>query len=268
MVNCSTRTIIVRWADLSDFFSLIFVGKMCVFVSRPMKIVIFLRKNSDLPKWVVTFLRERGTFRKTMEIVEDFIEQSFSNNGKHWKSSRILCVKTKPPKSSEISHVFFIFLEFSSFIFSCFHFSSFFGLFFICHHFPHFSRWSFIVSSFFLQFFSFFLVFFILFIFSFFLLFFFWVFLCVSFFFFAFGCALIHFFILSFFHFSIFFYFFFSFFSFFHFPLVVHVFLSFLFCLFQFSCFSSSFSSSFFSFFSRPSRRPNPQKIIQGGQGV
>ena len=33
------RIIIVIWADFSDIFSLIFVGKMCVFVSRPMKIV-------------------------------------------------------------------------------------------------------------------------------------------------------------------------------------------------------------------------------------
>ena len=32
------RTIIDKRADLSDFL-LIFVGKMCVFVSRPMKIV-------------------------------------------------------------------------------------------------------------------------------------------------------------------------------------------------------------------------------------
>ena len=41
----SERIIIVRWADLSDLFSFIFVGKMCVFVSRPMKIVSFLRKT-------------------------------------------------------------------------------------------------------------------------------------------------------------------------------------------------------------------------------
>ena len=46
----SKRIIIVRWADLSDFFSSIFVGKMCVFVSRPMKIVTFLRKNGETAK--------------------------------------------------------------------------------------------------------------------------------------------------------------------------------------------------------------------------
>ena len=41
----SKRIIIVRWADLSDFFSSIFVGKMCIFVSSPMKIATFLWKN-------------------------------------------------------------------------------------------------------------------------------------------------------------------------------------------------------------------------------
>ena len=47
----SKRIIIVRWADLSDFvYSSIFVGKMCVFVSRPMKIATFPRKNDVPPK--------------------------------------------------------------------------------------------------------------------------------------------------------------------------------------------------------------------------
>ena len=76
MVNCSKRIIVVRGADLSEFFSLIFVGKMCVFVSRPMKIVTFLRKNDYTPKRVVDFHMERDTFRnKIMEIVEDFDEK-------------------------------------------------------------------------------------------------------------------------------------------------------------------------------------------------
>ena len=71
------RIIIVRWADLSDvFFSFIFVCKMCVFASRPMKIVTFLRKNDYLPKRVVDFPKERDTFRnKIVEIVEDFVEK-------------------------------------------------------------------------------------------------------------------------------------------------------------------------------------------------
>ena len=44
------RIIIDKKADLTDFVSLIFFGKMCDCVSRPMKIVTFLRKNGDHPK--------------------------------------------------------------------------------------------------------------------------------------------------------------------------------------------------------------------------
>ena len=40
---------------LAIFFPFIFVGKMCVFVSRPMKMVTFLRKNDYTPKRVVDF---------------------------------------------------------------------------------------------------------------------------------------------------------------------------------------------------------------------
>ena len=50
---------------------------MCVFVSRPMKIVTFLRKNDYPAKRVVDFPRERDTFRNTiMEIVKDFDEKN------------------------------------------------------------------------------------------------------------------------------------------------------------------------------------------------
>ena len=60
---------------------------MCVFVSRPMKIVTFLRKNGETPKRVVHFLLERDTFRnKIMEFVAHFDEKSYNNNGKPWKS--------------------------------------------------------------------------------------------------------------------------------------------------------------------------------------
>ena len=46
---------------------------MCIFVSRPMKFVTFLRKNADPAKRVVDIPWERDTFRnKIMEIVEDF----------------------------------------------------------------------------------------------------------------------------------------------------------------------------------------------------
>ena len=62
MVNYSKRKIIVRSADLGEFFPLSFVGKMCVYVSRTMKNVSFLRKNGETPKRVVDFSRERDTF--------------------------------------------------------------------------------------------------------------------------------------------------------------------------------------------------------------
>ena len=76
---------------------------MCIFVSRPMKIVTFLLKNDYSPKRVVDFPWERDTFRnKIMEIVEDFDEKSYNNNGKPWKSSRIL----------RVNPFFFIFLSF------------------------------------------------------------------------------------------------------------------------------------------------------------
>ena len=114
---------------------------MCVFVSRPMKIVTFLRKNGETPKWVVDFLLERDTFRnRILEIVDDFDGKSYKNNGKPWKTSRILRVNPN----------FFIFLSFSSFsfIFCSFIFFSFFLFFFFFFFFFFF--------SFFLLFFSFF----------------------------------------------------------------------------------------------------------------
>ena len=79
----SKRIIIDKRADLTDFFSLIFVCKMCVFLSRPMKIATFLLKNRETAKRVVDFPLERDTIRnKIMEIVEDFDEKSYNNNGK------------------------------------------------------------------------------------------------------------------------------------------------------------------------------------------
>ena len=117
---------------------------MCVFVSRPMKIVTFLLKNDYPPKRVVDFPWERDTFRnKIMEIVDDFDEKSYNNNGKPWKSSRIL----------RVNPIFSFFFLFSSF-FSIFFFFSLFHFFFI---FPFFSFFSFSFSFFN---FSFFLIFF------------------------------------------------------------------------------------------------------------
>ena len=114
----SKRTNIVRSADLSDF-SFIFVGKMRVFVSRPMKIVTFLWKNDYSPKRVVDFPWKRDTCRNTiMEIVEDFDEKSYNNNGEPWKSSRILRVKFKFLTFFFNFSFFFIFFHFLSCSFS------------------------------------------------------------------------------------------------------------------------------------------------------
>ena len=95
-----------------------------------------LEKTITPPKRVVDFPRERDTFRnKIMEIVEDFDETSYNNNGKPWKSSRILRV-------NPIFSCFFLFHHFSLFFPFFFHFSffSFFSFFhsFIFFHFPFF----------------------------------------------------------------------------------------------------------------------------------
>ena len=135
---------------------------MC-FVSRPMKIVTFLRKKRDPAKRVVDFPKETYTFRnKIMEIVEDFDEKSYNNNGKLSKSSRILRVK---PNFFICLSFFIISLHFS--LFSCF---SIFIL-FIFHLFIfsfsfiffYFLSFSIICLSFFFHFLSFFLSFSIIF---------------------------------------------------------------------------------------------------------
>ena len=112
---------------------------MCVFVSRPMKIVTFLRKNDYPPKRVVDFPLERDTFRnKIMEIVEDFDDTSYNNNGKPWKSSRIL-------RLNPCFSFFFLFLHFLVFFFFAFFHFSFIFLSFFFH-------FSFIFLSFFFHF--------------------------------------------------------------------------------------------------------------------
>ena len=94
-----------------------------------MKIATFLRKNDYPPKRVVDFPRERDTFRnKIMEIVEDFDKKSYNNNGKPWKSSRILRVNPFFSFSFFFHHFFFVFPFF--FFFSFFHFFFFFSFFF------------------------------------------------------------------------------------------------------------------------------------------
>ena len=67
----SKRTIIERRTDLSDF-SLIFVCKMCVFVSRPMNIVTFLREDDYTQNGLLIFIGKK-THSETQS----------------WKSSRI-----------------------------------------------------------------------------------------------------------------------------------------------------------------------------------
>ena len=49
------RIIIDKEADHSEFFSLIFVSNMCVFVSRPMKLVTFLLKNGETQNGLLIF---------------------------------------------------------------------------------------------------------------------------------------------------------------------------------------------------------------------
>ena len=226
-LNYSKRIIIGKKADLSEFFSLTFVGKMCVFVSRPMKIVTFLRKNGDPAKRVVDFPRERETFRnKIMEIVEDFDENSYNNNGKPWKSSRILRVNPNffifflcPP----FFVIFFVFLKNSFFpFFHFFHFFSF-CLFFSFSLFFFFS--SFLFFHFTLFHFFHLFHFFIFFIFSFFFIF---IFSIFSFLFFNFS-------------------FFFNFLHFLSFSFIFYHFLSFSF-IFSFLSFSFIFSLSFIFF--------------------
>ena len=75
--------LLLEGLTLANDFREFSMVKMCVFVSRPMKIVTFPWKNGDSPKRVVEFPRERNTFRnEIMEIVEDFDEKSYNNNGK------------------------------------------------------------------------------------------------------------------------------------------------------------------------------------------
>ena len=106
MVNCSERTIIVRGADLSQHLSLIFVGKMCVFVSRPTDMVTFHRKTvtTQMGCWfsmVKRYIpkrnhRNRRGFRRTklqqqwqtLELVEDFAGEA--KNLRNLQGFRIL----------------------------------------------------------------------------------------------------------------------------------------------------------------------------------
>ena len=88
-----------------------FVGKMCVFVSRPMEIVTFLRKTLTPQNGLLIFLgKETHSETKSWKSSRIFNEKSYNNIGKPWKSSRILRVKPN----------FFIFSLFIIFSFSSF----------------------------------------------------------------------------------------------------------------------------------------------------
>ena len=80
---------------------------MFVFVSRPMNIVTFLRKTITPQNGLLIFLGKETHSETHMEIVDNFDEKSYNNNGKPWKSSRIFDEKNynnngKPWKSSRI----------------------------------------------------------------------------------------------------------------------------------------------------------------------
>ena len=126
-----------------DFFSLMVVGKMCVFVSRPKESVTLHQKNGDLLKLVVDFLRE-NTFRwKSSRMSTKKVTTTTANP----RNRRRFCVRRQNPhKSSEISRLFS-----SIFIFHCY---------FSIFAFFHFPFFTFIVSFLFFLSFSFSLSFF------------------------------------------------------------------------------------------------------------
>ena len=60
--------------------SSIFIGNMCVFVSRPIEIVT-LGKNGETPNWVVEFLRLKDTFQKKHGNRQGFTFADGSSHG-------------------------------------------------------------------------------------------------------------------------------------------------------------------------------------------
>ena len=150
---------------ISEFCSLIFVGKMCVFVSRPMKLSLFIGKTLTPKNGLLIFLWKE-THSETKSWNSSRISTtSYNNNGNPWKSSRILRVNPNLFIFLSLFHhlspflfVFFFFLHFHFlilFIFSIFHFSSF-SLFFFSFSFSFLS-----FSIIFYHFLSFFFIFFV-----------------------------------------------------------------------------------------------------------
>ena len=90
---------------------------MCFCFTSNRNCHVSLKKRRP-PKLVVDFLLEKDAFRKIMEIVEDVDGKRHNNNGKPWKSSRIL-------RGSFFHLLLFYFFYFpccSFFHFSFFHF--------------------------------------------------------------------------------------------------------------------------------------------------
>ena len=136
---------------------------------------------THLNELLIFLWKETHSETKIMEIVKDFDEKSYNNNGKPWKSSRILRLKTKTfiflhfllflnfPHFSTFLYIFhvFIFSFFFMFLHVC-SFSRFFFIFPFCciiffiifHHFSSFFFIVFRVSSFFIIFLHFSLLFF------------------------------------------------------------------------------------------------------------
>ena len=138
-------------------FSLIFVGKMCVFVSRSMKIATFLRKNGDFQNGLLIFFwKKTHSETKSWKSSRISTKKSYNNNGKPWKSSRLLRVRPN----------FFIFLSFFIIFLHFFVVFSSFFLIFPFFHFFHFFMFRFFFLFLFSSCFFIFLHFFVLFFFS------------------------------------------------------------------------------------------------------
>ena len=115
----SKRIFFDREADLSDLCSLIFVVKMCVFVSRPMKLVTFLWKKVRPQNGLLIVLgKETHSETKSWKSSTISTKQNYNNNGKPWKSSRILRVQPN-----------FLFFHCSSFFVICSFFFVYFSFF-------------------------------------------------------------------------------------------------------------------------------------------
>ena len=152
----SERIIIDQGADLSDLFRQFSSGKSVFLFHAQWKLSLFFGKTLTSQNKLLILLK-KDTFRnKIMEIVEDFEEKSYNNNGKPLKSSRILRVN---PMCFIFLSVFCIFLHFSfCSTFSFLHFLHIFifSFFSFCHFlnfsFFHFINFFFLSCSFFFVF--------------------------------------------------------------------------------------------------------------------